>query len=179
MWFADGFYGSNPLKNRNDQYIICENFFRFWYRFVFANRGAIEGGQGALNYISDFIAKPAFEVICAQYLSRLNKLEKLPSIAKAYEKWWGNDKETGTTNIDIVVPSAFDNSIILGECKWKNSLKQVKKIEKLLNKGRLIKGKSLYYYYFFSKIPYSMEAKGLVKINENLKLLTLDDLFEI
>jgi AAA+ ATPase superfamily predicted ATPase len=177
-------YGSNSLKNKNGQYMIVENFFRFWYRFVFANRGAIEGGQGeviaegAFNYLSNFIGEPAFEIICRQYLNRLNEHKKLPFVAGAYEKWWGKDKLTGDSNdIDIVVSSAFDDSILLGECKWKSQLKQVKEINKLLQKDRLILGKTSYYHYFFSKIHYSKEAQKIAEKNKFLTLVTLDDLF--
>jgi uncharacterized protein len=180
-------FGQNPAKSRKGVYKISDNCFNFWYRFVFLNKPGIEQGIGdiilkneVVPLISNYIGKPSFEEICKQYILRLNKNEKLPLLSTNFGSWWGVDKiEKKQSDIDIVAENKFNKQILFGECKWRNNINHVDEINKLLNKNHLIPNYKEYYYMFFSKIPYSNKSKKLEKDFENLKLVVLDDLFNV
>lgn len=71
-----------------------------------------------------------------------------------------------------------EKKILIGECKWRNQLKTVKEIQKLMSHASYLPGYDEYYFYFFSKAPYPEQARELEKIHENLVLVTIDDLFD-
>ena len=79
---------------------------------------------------------------------------------------------------DIVMENKKEQKILIGECKWRNQLKTVKEIQKLMSHASYLPGYDEYYFYFFSKAPYPEQARELEKIHENLVLVTIDDLFD-
>jgi hypothetical protein len=178
-------FGDNPERSRKSLYAISDNCFRFWYRFVFMNRGAIDVGMGdyiidnlVAPYLSSYIGKPVFEEVCKQYLIRTNKKGCLPFTALRFDPWWGQDTSARTqTDIDIVADNSHEKRVLLCECKWTSTPPGVKEVNNLLNKVHLFPGYSEYYFMFFSKQPFGHEALNIRKNNKNLTLLSLDDLF--
>lgn len=178
-------FGENPQNSRKGIYRVADNCYDFWYRFVFLSRPEIESGSGDLvaddevfgEKLSSYIGKPPFETICLQYLQRINRNKKLPFTATSFGTWWGVDpKEKVQTDFDVVAANRTDKKIILGECKWKNKINDVAEIEKLIGKEHLLSEYKDRYYYFFSKVPFTKEAKQLK--NQNIKLVTTDMLFK-
>ncbi len=53
-----------------------------------------------------------------KYLEKFNDKEKLPFIFNSIGRWWGNNPIKKREEIDIICKN--DNSIIFGECKWRN-----------------------------------------------------------
>lgn len=180
-------FDQNPAKSRKGIYRISDNCFNFWYRFVFLNKANIEQGIGdiilkneVLPLISDYIGKPSFEEICKQYILRLNKNKRLPLVSTNLGSWWGTDRiEKKQSDIDIVAENRLNKQILLGECKWRNNINHSDEINKLLNKKHLLPNYNEYYYIFFSKISFSTESKKLANNYRNLKLVELNDLFNV
>ena len=150
-------FGSNPLKGKISQYQITENFIAFWYRYVFSVRAEIERGNGdiyfsvALDHLSDFIG-PLFEEVTRQYLRRLNAQGRLPFIAKSFGKWWGKDRKGNVQELDIVVEAVSGKELLVGECKWRNSIKVNKTIEVLSERAAYF-DKYTTHKYLFTKAP--------------------------
>lgn len=177
-------FGEDVSKSKKGIYKISDNCYRFWYKNVFLNKSGIESGIGdkiannVLDNINQFIGKPAFEEICLQYIKRKNKEEQLPFLATRFGNWWGNDNEQKQqTDIDIVADNREEKKIILGECKWRNDIKDVQEILKLIGKKKIFPNYNEYYFYFFSKEKFSKEAQDLTKTYKNLTLVDLDMLF--
>ena len=178
-------FGDNPERSRKGIYLISDNCFRFWYRYVFLNKTGIESGIGAeiadslvFPGLPSFVGKPAFEEACRQYLIRCNKEKKLPFLALNFGTWWGNDpKAKINTDIDIIADNKYEKKILMGECKWKNELTDAAEVLKLASKAHLIPGYEQYNFMFFSKAPYTEAAKNLEKENRDLKLVSLEMLF--
>lgn len=177
-------FGEDPAVSRKGIYQLADNCYNFWYRFVFSNRPEIESGNGDLvadgtvfgEQLSSYIGIP-FEEICLQYMSRKNRQRQLPFIATSHGKWWGNDpKVKSQADFDIVLANRQNKQIILGECKWKNSLEDVKEIRKLQEKNYLMAEYPDKYFYIFSKVPFSEEAKALS--DKRLTLVTAEELFK-
>ncbi|MDI6705200.1 MAG: ATP-binding protein [Bacillota bacterium] len=179
-------FGDNPANSRKGIYKISDNCYSFWYRFIFPNKPGIEQGVGGViaeknvfPNLPAYIGKPPFEDICRQYVIRQNRQGRLPFIATDFGCWWGNDhKEKKQADVDVVADSKADKKILLGECKWRNNLDDVSEIKALMEKTYLFPGYEEYYFMLFSKMPYSDAARRLEETYSNLKLVTLDMLFE-
>jgi AAA+ ATPase superfamily predicted ATPase len=92
-------FGESPEKSRKGIYRIRDNCYRFWYRYVFANRVVIEQGAGAtllksfMPELNSYIGGP-FEEICMQYMIRMNNLSALPFVFTQSGRWWGQNPKT-------------------------------------------------------------------------------------
>ncbi len=100
-----------PLLGNQKQgiYIIKDNIFDFWFKFVFNNRELIERGK----YFPD---KPALNTFFGKKFEQFGRQELFFSHFPDYEKcgrWWYKDEE-----IDIVGINDQNNAIIFIECKW-------------------------------------------------------------
>ncbi len=178
-------FGEDPQNSRKGIYRIKDNCYDFWYSFVFQFKPEIESGSGDIvadhkvfgEKLSSYIGKPPFEAICLQYLQRVNRNQKLPFTATSFGSWWGTDpKEKKQSDFDVVAANRTDKKIILGECKWKNSINDVSEIQKLISKKHLLSEYKERYYYLFSKTPFTIEAKQ--SENQNITLVTTDMLFK-
>ena len=179
-------FGDNPERSRKGIYMISDNCYRFWYRYVFLNNTGIESGIGAeiadsivFPGLSAFVGKPVFEEVCRQFLIRRNKEKALPFFAINFGVWWGADpKEKANIDIDIVADNKTTGQILMCECKWKNEPTNVADVQKLISKAHLMPGFEEYRFMFFSKAPYTKAALRLAKENDKLSLVTPDMLFD-
>lgn len=108
---------SQPHKSRRGLYRLCDQFFRFWFRFVHPHRTLLErgGSQIALDTLIapqiDLFTGPVFEEVCRQYLWRAGLSGRLPFTPLRIGGWWQANEE-----IDTV---AFGQDMaLLVECKW-------------------------------------------------------------
>jgi AAA+ ATPase superfamily predicted ATPase len=179
-------FGENPERSRKALYQILDNCYRFWYRFVFLHSAGVETGTGRLiaenmvfPELPTFIGKPAFEYTCRQYIIRKNKERSLPFIATNFGSWWGTDNRTQLlSDIDVIADNKTQGEILLCECKWRNEPTDAGEVKRLLDKAYLMPGYSDYQFMFFTKSTYTEGALKLVSENSNLRLVTLDELFE-
>ena len=83
--------------------------FRFWYRYVFANRTLIE--TGAQQAVWERRIKPdyysymglVFEKVCMDYLNAKNAKGELPILYTSIGRWWGTNAAThGQEEIDLI-----------------------------------------------------------------------------
>ncbi len=112
-------------SSRKTVYAISDFMFRFWYRYVFANRTLIE--TGARQAVWEKRIEPnynsymglVFEKVCADYLIARNAEGKLPILFTSIGRWWGTDSKThNQTEIDLI--AADGNDYLICECKWRN-----------------------------------------------------------
>lgn len=155
-------------------YKLTDNFFRFWYAYVFPNISALELGDTkgvyelyVKNSLNHFTAD-TFEDICIQYLNILNIKNVLPFRFKKIGRWWDSKNE-----IDILASDG--QSLILGECKFKNSPITVADYKNLKQK---YKSSKEIFYYMFSKSEFNADLVKLAE-NENLKLVSLEDIVKM
>lgn len=167
---------------RKTIYMIADNFFRFWYRFVPVNMSAIDSGRivktyphAVKQYLPDYMGL-IFEKMCQDYL--LYYAENLPIELNEIGQWWGTDsKQKKQIQIDIVGTPVEGKDYIIGSCKYRNEKIGVDELE-LIREYASVFGRGLnYHYYIFSKGGFT---EGLLKAQERgeVQLITLDDLFE-
>ncbi|MBF0806483.1 MULTISPECIES: ATP-binding protein [unclassified Streptococcus] len=168
-------FGSNPLKGKTSQYHITENFIAFWYRYIFSTRTEIERGNGdiyfrlAMDDLSNFIG-PIFEEVTRQFLRRLNSQGKLPFVAKSFGRWWGKDRAGKVQEVDVILESVDGRELLIGECKWRSSLKIGKTIGQLQERSEHF-NHYVTYKYLFTKSPVELR-------NVDVLSKSLDDYFE-
>jgi AAA+ ATPase superfamily predicted ATPase len=137
-------------------YLLEDNFFRFWYRFVPTNISAIDSGRigktysrAVKQYFPDYMGL-TFEKMCQDYL--LYYAENLPIDLNETGQWWGTDpKKKKEIQIDIVGTPVEGKEYIIGSCKYRNEKIGVDELE-LLREYASVFGKGVkYHYYIFSK----------------------------
>lgn len=168
-------FGANSLKGKKSRYQITENFIAFWYRYVFSVKSEIERGNGEifLNYaltdLPNHIGK-IFEEITKQYMRRLNNANNLPFLAKSFATWWGKDKKGNLQEVDIVIDSLVGKDMILGECKWRESIKVNKVLESLEERAEYFDTYKVRKY-LFTKYPVEITGKDVINVS-------IDEYFE-
>lgn len=171
-------------------YRLTDNFFRFWYAFVFANVSELEIGDvdGVFNYsvkpVLHEFASLAFEDVCREYVRELQKAGKLPFRYKTMGRWWGkttvrrkDSTEIQETEIDLLAVAQKSDQYLVGECKFKG--RPLSYADYLDTSAKLLlqQEKADFYYYLFSESGFDERLTEEARQNDRLKLVTLEDLF--
>ena len=128
----------NPHKSKKGLYRIKDNFFRFWFRFIFPNMSHVELGNYELvlenirqnfgMFCSLVYANVAMEIL--QYHMR----KGLVGINfTSFGRWWSKDAE-----IDLVAIDTHSRNILVGECKWTNQPVSYEELKKLKSMALLL-----------------------------------------
>ena len=171
-------------------YRLTDNFFRFWYAFVFTNISELESGDvdGVFNYsvkpaLHEF-ASLAFEDVCREYVRELQKSGKLPFRYKTMGRWWGrttvrrrDSTEIQETEIDLLAVSSRSDQYLVGECKFKG--RPLSYADYLDTAAKLMsqQEKADFYYYLFSESGFDEKLTEAAIQNDRLRLVPLEDLF--
>lgn len=140
-------------------YRITDNFFRFWYAFIFGNMSELESDdvdgvfKHAIQPNLDNFASLVFEDICREYLRKLNRENKLPFRFTKIGRWWSKSDE-----IDIMATESAGKSILLGECKFKKSAFNLAELNRLGNKIKPESNDMKTFYYLFSKSGFTQDV---------------------
>lgn len=170
-------------------YRLTDNFFRFWYAFVFTNFSELESGDvdGVYQYaiepgLHEFAAA-AFEDICREYVRALQRTGALPFRYAKMGRWWGKTAvrrkagvEVGETEIDILATSKNADQYLVGECKFKGQ--PFRYSEFLDVKAKLLpqQEKSEFYYYLFAESGFDEKIIEEAKTAGNITLSDLADI---
>lgn len=103
-----------PEKSKRGLYTIADNFFKFWFRFVFLNKSLLEEGETDLVLkktkaeLPGFLAA-AYEEVLPQVLRQSPTRLRFPHAGR----WW-----LGNEEIDLVALDPERRAILFGEAKW-------------------------------------------------------------
>jgi hypothetical protein len=173
-------YGEK-VNSKKGIYQIKDNYFKFWYRFIFSNEGKIEllGGDktadNILEALPDYMGL-VFEQICTEYMVNQAKAGNLPFTPNGFGKWWGNNPQKKCQD-DIDIIGIDGNRGIFCECKFQNQLFDLAEFKDLISACDIFKDVTEKYYYIFVKSGYTQGVFDEAK-KYNVKLLTIDNLFE-
>ena len=162
-------------------YVIEDNFFRFWYRFVLKNISAVNSGRiskiyekAVKKYYPDYMGL-VFEKMCKEYILRYDTSDDL--MLKDVGQWWGTDKSTiKEVQIDIVGVPVEGKKYLIGSCKYKNEKIGVDELELLKNYATVFGFGDSYKYYIFSKSGFTDPLLELGKKGE-VTLVTLEEMY--
>ena len=176
-------------KKNIGEYRITDDFFRFWFAYVYkySSELALGNVDDLWNYVikkdlHNFASK-AFENISIKYLYKQRHIGNTPVLFLSIGRWWGkvthkdeNGKPyTVSEEIDVLATDKDEKNYIIGECKFTNEpfdLAQLKALQKKLE----INGEK--YWYLFSLNGFTDAVKDAAKENNNIKLVTLDDMLD-
>lgn len=162
-------------------YVIDDNFFRFWYRFIPKNMSLIGSGRMPLVYeqvvkrfFPDYMGL-VFEKMCREYLLRY--ADELPFSIENIGQWWGSDPDTRKEiQIDIVGTSVEGEAYLIGSCKYRNEKTGIEELELLKRYAAIFRKNGAFYYYLFSKSGFTHALLEAEKRGE-VTLRTLKDLY--
>jgi uncharacterized protein len=105
-----------PESSKKGIYLLKDNYFKFWFRFIFENNEYIE--QDKQNKLIEDKIKPllnnfvgfAYEEIALDYVKNVPNFSDY-----IFGRWWDKEEE-----IDIVGLDISRDRIILGEVKWRD-----------------------------------------------------------
>ena len=179
----------DKVNNSKGEYIICDNLFSFYYKYIFHYMGEYELAKSNIlwnalikNDLHHFSSK-AFENVCIGYLYNLASKGELPGAFINFGRWWGKTTHKTTEGKLITTPEEIDilgvditkKKYILGECKFRNSEFTFSQYDDLTKKINL---PGNIYYYLFSLNGFSSSLVEFANNNSNIKLITLDNIFE-
>ncbi len=169
-------------SSRKTVYGISDPMFRFWFRYVFANRSLAE--TGAADAIMTKKVEPnyssymglVFEKVCCDYLSYKNAAGELPILFTSVGRWWGSDPATRQeTEIDLIAQDGHD--YLICECKWKNERLDISVLNELKKKADIFsRDRNNTYYVLFSKSGFTDAIMAEAEKDEGIILVTLNDL---
>lgn len=171
-----------PETSKKSIYSITDNFFIFWYKYIFSNSVYYDmlGDEEAANEIMADISAymgHIFEGICCQYMLRMAKKRKLPFVPAKIGRWWGNNPlKKSQDDIDILAISKDGNKAIFCECKWRNTEFSIKEYDDLMLASSIFTNVKEKYYYIFNKSKFKGAVIERAKA-DNVKLIGIDDLF--
>ena len=168
---------------RKARYRVSDLMFRFWFRYVAANKSLLE--TDAVDIVWERRIQPdlpdymgdVFELICQEYIMFLNNSGELPILATKIGRWWGSDPiQKKEVEIDLV--AADNTDIIFGECKWTSELMEPKVLERLEHSAEVFRRKTIgnSWYYLFSKSGYRPELIKIASARSDVVLVTLEDI---
>lgn len=173
-------YGEKASKK--SIYVIEDNMFYFWYRFVLDNNSAIARGAADMVYkriapqLPDYMGS-VFEEICKQYLWKQLLVGNMPIEFHSIGRWWGNDPiQKKQAEIDIMGEQDSD-SALFAECKWRNEHVDADILETLIARSKLFHYKNMYYY-LFSKSGFTKGCMDRAKEMGNVSLVSYGDIVE-
>ena len=163
-------------------YLLEDQMFRFWYRFVFPNMSNIVSGLGEQVYSYDVEPQLTtymglvFEQICMQYMLRAMRQNDLPFFIGKLGRWWGNNpKLKRQEEIDIM--TYREDKALFGECKWTNSLVDVDVLTDLIEQSKLFYFKENYFY-VFAKRGFTQQCQQLAAKDDHVRLITFAEMLQ-
>ena len=169
-------------SSKKTLYVIADNMFRFWYRFIPGNMSVIQNGMIELAYqnisghLSSYMGM-VFEEICRQYLWKLNREGRAAMTFMDLGRWWGSDPESKSdAEIDILA-LGDKKSAMFCECKWIQNDVDRSVLETLVKRSALLT---------FDRKCFCLFARngfteGCVKLAEdlgNVDLITFEDMIK-
>lgn len=178
------------IKRNQGEYELKDNFFRFYYAYVFPHKSELETNNVELvwkyiikNDLHHFASRP-FENICIRYLYALAGQEKLPKFFTSFSGWWGKVTKSDmngklyscSEEIDIVGADADGKNYLIGECKFTNEPFDLGELQKL--RGKIIFDGNIYICLFSLK-GFTDAVKAEAKKCGNIRLFESKDIFSI
>ena len=170
-------------KTRNTLYSICDNYFAFYFMFIYKHQNMLNGLISPELYYERELTKEKlntfighrFEAICESYLKEQFFNGRMPFYAEELGRWWGpNPVLRKIEEIDIV--ALDDENVLFCECKYRETAFDEKQLSDLLEASLCINRKNKYYM-TFSKNGISGGVKKKIEGNSSYIVVTLDELY--
>ena len=165
-------------------YLLKDNFFKFWYSFMFRNKNKYalmdedEIAQSIMENVSNYMGLP-YERICMEFMIKLAKAKKLPFIPAQISKWWGsNPVKKKKVDVDILALSADSKQAIFCECKFTNEKFDSGDLTEMIENANLFSQVEKRVFYIFSKNGITKGVEERIASEKlEARIFSIDDLF--
>ena len=177
---------TDKKSSKKGIYLVKDDFFRFWFRFVYPNYSELEIGntQHVLEKIGSELntfTGHAFEEITKQFLVELNTKGRLPFTFGKIGRQWGKfrgEKGKNTYEIDLVAINENTHEILFCECKWQIQKTDIGVLEDLVDRSGFVDWHNknrTEYFTVVSRSGFTENARNYAK-RHGFLLFTLQDL---
>ncbi|ODS38348.1 MAG: hypothetical protein A7316_08255 [Candidatus Altiarchaeales archaeon WOR_SM1_86-2] len=169
-------------KTKKTIYQVSDNFFRFWFWFVYPNKSDIESGEAdrvllkIKSGLASYVGR-TFEQVCKESLVQLNREGKLPFHFSKIGNWWGHYREDGIRKeieVDNIALNEETKDMLIVECKWRDNVNAKTVLHKLKEKAKHIdwnREERREYYAIFAK---SFEERSLKEVLSKRNVVVFD-----
>lgn len=167
---------NNPIlgKAKKGKHTLTDNFFRFWYRFIFPNQSAINLGNINLvekqvdENLEAFVGKAFEGIIKELFIEYQNRKIKGHTISfDQIGSWW----DRNGNEIDILALNSREKVLIACEVKWSREKTDISTLNTLLNRTKLLNFSGRIVPAIFSRGGFTAECQ---KEMERLNGLAID-----
>lgn len=162
----------NPTKSKKGLYFIKDNFFEFWFRFIYPQKNLLEldkidfvNKKIQASFIDNHVSF-VYEDICRQQV--WNYLSDELYFDRA-GRWWGNKN----VEIDIVAYDSTGNTMLFGECKYSRNAKGLDVLHSLKEKSASVNWKRnerIEHFAIFSKSGFTADLSAYAETHPNIHL---------
>ncbi|WP_165247348.1 DUF234 domain-containing protein [Adlercreutzia sp. ZJ141] len=171
-------------KGARGLYRIADEFFRFWYAFVFPNKSDLDMMDVDGVYQFDIEPRLAqfsslnFEDICRAWLRERNCQRKLSCRFGEIGRFWNKQLEIDALGLSKASGDRpIGASALVGECKFGKSLVGTDVLDDLDEKACTI-GLQNVDYYLFSRAGFTPSLKAHATQKATLHLVSIEELYE-
>lgn len=170
-------------NSRNTLYSIYDNYFAFYFMFIFKKQNMLNGLISPELFYEREITKEKlntfighrFEGVCESYLRDLFYNGKMPFFAENLGRWWGNNPVLKKQE-EIDILAIDDENALFCECKYTSEKFDEKQLKDLEDSSLCI-NREKKYFMIFSKNGISRGVEKKICGNEMYTVITLDELF--
>ena len=170
-------------NSRNTLYSIYDNYFAFYFMFIFKKQNMLNGLISPELFYEREITKEKlntfighrFEGVCKSYLKDLFYNGKMPFFAENLGRWWGNNPVLKKQE-EIDILAIDDENALFCECKYTSEKFDEKQLKDLEDSSLCI-NREKKYFMIFSKNGISRGVEKKICGNEMYTVITLDELF--
>ncbi len=170
-------------KTRNTLYSINDNYFAFYFAFIYKHLNMLNGLISPALYYNRELTKEKlntfighrFESICETYLRDRFYSGRMPFYAEQLGRWWGaNPILKRPEEIDIV--ALDEENALFSECKYREAPFDEKQLRDLEDSSLCINRKNKYYV-IFSKKGISTSVQKKIEGNTSYMVVGISDLY--
>lgn len=170
-------------NSRNTLYSICDNYFSFYFMFIFKKQNMLNGLISPSLYYERELTKERlntfighrFEGICETYLKEQFYNGKMPFFAENLGRWWGNNPFLKRQE-EIDILALDDEHALFCECKYTEQKFDEKQLQDLEDSALCI-NRANKYFMIFSKNGISSGVEEKIRGKGNYFVVTEEDLF--
>lgn len=171
-------------KSRNTLYSICDNYFAFYFAFIFKHQNMLNGLISPELYYERELTKEKlnafighrFESICETYLKEQFYNGKMPFFAENLGRWWGNNPVLKKQEeIDLIATD--DENAVICECKYTEEPFDEKQLNNLKDSALCVRQPNKTFV-IFSRNGISSGVKKIIKDDSSYTVIGIKELFE-
>ena len=167
-------------KSKKGLYVLEDNTYRFWYKYIPRNINYINNDMGEELYkeiiepdLNNYLSY-IFEDVSIQYIQRKLKEGIIQPMYSSIGRWWGNNPVLKKEEeIDFIADAG--NTYYFGECKWQNKQIGMTVVNDLIRKSMLFDVQNREYY-LFSKSGFKTRVEEYALSNKNIHLIHYKDM---